>query len=212
MIVMDMPTISRPRALLYATVVLVALVFGGRFLLEKRAEPPSMPTATFAAVESTTDTGASGVTGPGGTEAELVVHVAGAVRRPGLYLLPGGSRIDDAIELAGGPTGKANLELVNLAQLLSDGEQVLIPRRPMPGTPPGPSPASSTSAVPTGPVGLNTASLEALDSLPGVGPVTAQKILDYREQHGPFSSVDELDAIPGIGPARLGQLRDLVVP
>ena len=105
-------------------------------------------------------------------------------------------------------TPHAQLELVNLAARVSDGEQIVVPRRGA-----GVVAASGGSgAVASGPVHLNSATLEQLDGLPGVGPVTAQKILDYRQQHGAFGSVDELDAIPGIGPARLGTLRDLVAP
>jgi competence protein ComEA len=140
----------------------------------------------------------------------VVVDVVGAVRRPGLYRLAQDSRIADAVTRAGGATPKADLAQVNLAAPLADGEQVVVPRRGPTGAAPG-----SGSAAPDGPatpVQLSTATLEELDSLPGVGPVTAQKILDYREKHGAFQSVDELDAVPGIGPKRLEQLRDLVVP
>jgi len=97
---------------------------------------------------------------------------------------------------------------VNLAAPLADGEQVVVPRRGAPGTAEG----GTAPGNPTGPVQLSTATLEQLDTLPGVGPATAQKILDYREKHGAFTSVDELDAVPGIGPKRLEQLRELVVP
>jgi competence protein ComEA len=138
----------------------------------------------------------------------LVVDVVGAVRRPGLYRLPQGSRIADAVARAGGATKRAQIALVNLAAPLADGTQVVVPSR-------APAAAGGTSAspsAPAGPVHLNTATLEQLDGLPGVGPVTAQKILDYRQQHGSFSSVDELDAIPGIGPSRLDNLRELVAP
>jgi competence protein ComEA len=100
---------------------------------------------------------------------------------------------------------------VNVAAPLADGEQVVVPRLGAAvagaATPPG-----ATGAAATGPVHLSTATAEQLDSLPGVGPVTAQKILDYRQQHGGFSSVDELDAVPGIGPARMEQLKGLVAP
>ena len=138
----------------------------------------------------------------------VVVDVVGAVRHAGLYRLPQGSRIADAIARAGGATKHADVALVNLAAPVADGTQIVVPARAAPS-----AAAGSTSApAPTGPVHLNTATLEDLDALPGVGPVTAQKILDYRQQHGAFSSVDELDAIPGIGPARLDTLRDLVAP
>jgi competence protein ComEA len=140
----------------------------------------------------------------------VVVDVVGAVRRPGLYRLAQGSRIADALTRAGGATAKADLAQVNLAALLADGEQVVVPRRGA-----GVAAAGAGSGSPSGsaaPVQLSTATLEQLDSLPGVGPVTAQKILDYRQKHGAFQSVDELDAVPGIGPKRLEQLHELVVP
>ena len=141
----------------------------------------------------------------------LVVHVVGAVRRPGLYRLTDGARIADALRRAGGATRRADLSLVNLAAPVSDGTQVVVPRR-APPVPEGAVEGSPGAASTSGPVHLNTATIEQLDELPGVGPVTAQKIIDYREQHGAFSSVDDLDAIPGIGPARLEQLRELVAP
>jgi competence protein ComEA len=137
--------------------------------------------------------------------------VVGAVRRPGLYRLEQGSRIADALARAGGATPKAELAQVNLAAPLADGEQVVVPRRGAPGAAP-PVVGSSGGGAATAPVQLSTATLEQLDSLPGVGPATAQKILDYRTKHGAFSSVDELDAVSGIGPKRLDQLRGLVVP
>ena len=140
---------------------------------------------------------------------KIVVHVAGAVRRPGLYLLPDGARVNDALERAGGPTRKANLEAVNLAAPLADGQQVLVPRT-VPAVAGGEPAVGGAGQV--GPVSLSAATLEQLDSLPGVGPVTAQKILDYRAAHGAFRSVDELDSVPGIGPARIETLRELVVP
>ena len=142
----------------------------------------------------------------------LVVHVVGAVHNPGLYRLPQGSRINDAVERAGGVTRKAEVALVNLAAPLADGTQIVVPAR-APPPPAGSVAADKTSPnAPAGPVHLNTATLEELDALAGVGPVTAQKILDYRAEHGAFASVDELDAIPGIGPKRLAELRDLVAP
>jgi competence protein ComEA len=138
----------------------------------------------------------------------VVVHVVGAVRRPGLYELAEGSRIDEAIKKAGGPKPKAALELVNLAAPIADGQQILVPAREnVMDAPFAPDPAQN---LPAAKVHLNTATLEQLDALPGVGPVTAQKILDYRTEHGSFQSIDELDAVSGIGPARLEQLKPLV--
>jgi competence protein ComEA len=138
----------------------------------------------------------------------LVVDVAGAVRRPGLYRLSQGARVADAITRAGGLTQRAERTAVNLAAPIADGEQVLVATR---GSPAGGTTGSDPGAT-AGPVSLSSATAEQLDTLPGVGPVTAQKIVDYRQAHGPFSSVDGLDAIPGIGPAKLAELRPLVVP
>ena len=147
-----------------------------------------------------------------------MVHVVGAVRRPGLYRLREGARVADAVERAGGATRRAELAGLNLAAPLVDGIQVLVPRRvPVPAAD---VPADETDAAAPGAaiaglgskVSLATATAAELDELPGVGPVTAQKILDYRTEHGPFRSVDDLDAVPGIGPTRVGQLRDLVTP
>jgi competence protein ComEA len=138
----------------------------------------------------------------------LVVDVAGAVRRPGLYRLPRGSRIDDAIAAAGGPAASAQLDAVNLAAPLADGEQIVVPVRAAGGAAAVPSSPGSAA----GPLDLNSATAEQLEALPGIGPVTAQKILDYRQAHGPFHSLAELEAVPGIGPGRLAQLKGLVIP
>lgn len=137
----------------------------------------------------------------------LVVHVVGAVRRPGLYRLADGSRVADAVARAGGATPKADLALINLAAPAADGLQIVVPRRAPPA-----APSSAGPSATAGPVHLNTATVEQLDALPGVGPVTAEKIVEYREKNGAFTTVDDLDAIPGIGPARLEQLRELVAP
>lgn len=183
--------LSRRRALIVALFVLAALLAAGRLLLPAGTAqaPPTVPLRPERSAAR-----------------RLVVHVVGAVRRPGLYRLRQGSRVADAVARAGGAKPKADLALVNLAAPLADGEQVVVPARVDARA------AGSAPAAASGPVHLNTATLEQLDSLPGIGPVTAQKILDYRQKHGAFSSVDDLDAIPGIGPARLEQLRELVAP
>ncbi len=139
----------------------------------------------------------------------FVVDVAGAVRRPGLYSLHAGSRVQDAVVAAGGATRKAQLDAVNLAAPVADGEQIVVPSSGAGGTAAASSPAGSS---PSAPLDLNSATLEQLEALPGIGPVTAQKILDYRQQHGAFHSVSELEGVPGIGPAHLAQLKGLVIP
>ena len=190
-------TLTRARAAAAAVGAIAVVLLAARFLL-----PPEPAPAPAAAPP-----GAAAMTrGP-----EVVVHIVGAVRRPGLYRLAQGKRIADAVARAGGTTRHADKSAVNLAAPLSDGQQVVVPARPPPssgdeGT------AAEDDAAPGGPLLLNTATLEQLDALPGVGPVTAQKILDYRQAHGAFSSVDELDAIAGIGPARLESLREVVAP
>ena len=142
---------------------------------------------------------------------QLVVDVVGAVRRPGLYRLRPGTRIADAVALAGGSTARAELTLVNLAAPLADGEQVVVPSRSSVGAAIAASPPAA-GASPTAPLDLNTATPEQLDALPGIGPATAAKIVAFRQVHGAFHSVDELDAVPGIGPSRIAQLKGLVLP
>jgi competence protein ComEA len=144
----------------------------------------------------------------GAAAAQLVVDVVGEVRRPGLVHLARGTRIADALAAAGGVTAKADAALVNLAAPLADGEQVVVPALGASGT----AAAGGGIGSPTAPVDLNTATPEQLDSLPGVGPQTAAKIISFRQEHGPFHSVEELDAVPGIGPARIEQLKGLVLP
>ena len=203
--------ISRRQAIGIAGLLLVVLVVGGKAIRHESA--PSMRSRAAGALQASEPGGRAS---PG---AQLVIHVVGAVRRPGLYRLPQGSRYDDAVEKAGGATRKADLALINLAAPLSDGIQVVVPTR-APAAAPGAGGSGSGAAslggagssAAAGPVHLNTATLEELDALPGVGPVTAQKILDYRQEHGAFTSVDQLDDISGIGPKRLASLRDVVAP
>lgn len=147
-------------------------------------------------------------TAPSAAAKLLVVDVAGAVRRPGLYSLRTGSRIDDAIAAAGGATRRAQIDAVNLAAPIADGEQIVVPGRGATGA----AVAAGAGSSPSAPLDLNTATLEQLETLPGIGPVTAQKILDYRQQHGAFHSVDELQGVPGIGPSHMAQLKGLVIP
>jgi competence protein ComEA len=190
---MQMPQISRGRALAYVVALLVGLVLAGRLAVRQGDSKASHPAVVAMRAE------------PAPVQ-KLLVHVVGAVREPGLYRLDDGSRVDDAIRAAGGPKPKAALELVNLAAPVADGQQVIVPLRGKAATG-GPG---NVPGAPPQPVHLNSATLEELDTLPGVGPVTAQKILDYRTEHGAFSTVDELDSVPGIGPARLAELKKVV--
>ena len=192
--------LSRRRLLIAAGCLALLLFVGSKLLARPQPSaglaPPVAPPAETAAAATV-----------------VVVDVVGAVRRPGLYRLEQGARIADAVARAGGATAKADVALINLAAPLADGEQVVVPKRGAAAPSAAPSGAGGSAGAPSGgPVHLSTATLEQLDSLPGIGPVTAQKILDYRQKQGAFTSVDELDAVPGIGPARMDQLRDLVAP
>jgi competence protein ComEA len=192
----DALRISRPAVAALVLALLALLVVAGRRLADTGA-------ATRPAAEENMRPFAA----TPAPAAIVVVQVVGAVRRPGLYRLRDGTRVADALSRAGGATRRADLAAVNLAAPLADGSQIVVPRRAAAGAV-APGATSSTPAK----VSLASATLEQLDALPGVGPVTAQKILDYRQQHGALRSVDDLDAIPGIGPARVEQLRDLVTP
>jgi competence protein ComEA len=138
-----------------------------------------------------------------------IVHVAGAVRRPGVYRLDAGARVRDAVRRAGGAAARGDVNAINLAALVQDGAQVVVPRRaPVSAGAALPGPAG---AAPAAPVNLNSATAEELQTLDGVGPATAADILEYRTQNGGFRSVDDLDQVPGIGPKTMEALRDKVV-
>ncbi len=196
---MKLPEISRHQAIVVCVLALVVLVVAGKLLgarqpvVQKRAPVKLVGAAS-------------------GSRARLLVDVSGAVRSPGVYRLPAGSRINDALEKAGGATRAADLTLVNRAATLTDGQQVLVPVK-VSATNAAAAPGGSASgAAAAAPIHLNSATAEQLDELPGVGPATAARIIDYRSANGPFKTVDELDSVSGIGPAKLAELRDLVVP
>lgn len=162
----------------------------------------------------------AGSTAPGTSTGKVTVHVVGQVRRPGIVTLDAGARVADAIDEVGGATGRADLGSVNLARLLVDGEQVVVPKpgesiaaapapgaaAPGAGAPAGGAPAGGAAPAAGGPVNLNTADLATLETLPGVGPVLAQRILDWRTEHGRFTAVEELGEVSGIGDKIYAQL------
>jgi len=202
-------SVSRSTALVLASGLLAVLVVAGhRLAAAGTARTPDVvaPLEPISSVSSTS------------ARAALVVHVVGAVRRPGLYRLREGARVADALKRAGGSTRRADLAALNLAAPLVDGVQVFVPPQALAaGGTALPAEAEPAAGSEVGPglgrkLSLGTATADELDELPGVGPVTAQSILDYRTEHGPFRSVDDLDAVPGIGPTRIEQLRDLVTP
>jgi len=196
--------VSRARLLVVAVVVAVgvtvALGFGASRLLAA-SERGAAPELNLPRASTGPSRGEGTVSGP------VVVAAAGAVAHPGVYTVKAGARVVDVLQAAGGATPEADLDRVNLAAKVADGERVYIPRKgeagdagaAVAGSPTG----SSASAV----VDLNTATAAQLEALPGIGPATAQAILEYRTQHGRFRSVNELLEVRGIGEAKLAQIR-----
>ncbi|WP_239154963.1 ComEA family DNA-binding protein [Streptomyces sp. SID14446] len=205
--------VGRPQPVRAPEVVRAAVPFGS-----KGGEREQSGTARGAGAS----TGASGPTGVAGSR--IVVDVGGKVRAPGLQRLPRGSRVEDALRAAGGVRPGTDTGGLNRARLLVDGEQIVVGASlPPPGAGAGLSGAGSTGAGPAGaagaagaapsaPIALNTATVDQLDTLPGVGPVLARHIIDYRTAHGGFRAVDELREVNGIGDRRFSDLRDLVQP
>ena len=190
-----------PRRLAASAVALLALVLLAGWYLGCGGGTPAAAPADAPAIRVDAEDGA----------AELTVHVAGAVRRPGVYRLQAGSRVDDAVERAGGARARADLGGLNLAAELEDGRQVLVPERAPAAAPAGASAGAASVPAPPGvPLNLNTATPEQLDELDGIGPATAQQIVQFREAHGGFGSVEELSQVPGIGEKRLASLREQV--
>jgi competence protein ComEA len=230
-------------ARLAATVASVVVVAVAVFWLVRAPAPPAEATLPIATDQTTGRTGGQLTESPGGsvqdqsaapTEAPpvtaadngadatraddpIVVHVAGNVAVPGIYRLDRERRVHDAIELAGGGTSDADLDAVNLAQELLDGQRLYVPAigetdaAALDVVSPSPTTGSAAAEAAAGPVDINRATPDELDTLPGVGPSTAHAIVDERERNGPFATVDELERVPGIGPAKLDRLRDLVV-
>jgi len=137
---------------------------------------------------------------------DVVVHVAGAVAEPGVYRMPAGSRVADAVDRAGGPTGRALPDALNLAARLADGQQVVVPERGPGGT------AASATGSEDGPISLGSADQADLETIDGIGPVTAADIIEFRDERGGVASIEELDEIPGIGPATIESLSERLQP
>ncbi len=200
--------------LVVAAGIAVVMVAAGvaLWLLKAPASPARVDLPMAARAASTTAPGAArgaAAAPPATTTAELVVQAAGAVVRPGVYRLAGGSRVIDLIAAAGGLQIDADTDAVPLAAKLSDGARVVVPLRGTSGSG-GSTGIGATGTTVAEPLDLNTASAGQLATLPGVGPATAAAIVDHRERHGPFSSVDALLEVRGIGPAKLDAVRDLV--
>lgn len=188
---------SRPQLLVYGAVAVALLLVGARAIRAEggAAAPPPRAGAS----------GSFSIAGAGGPD--VVVDVAGAVNRPGVYRLPAGARVNDAVKRAGGARPGALLEAVNLAARLSDGQQVIVPRRGAAGVA-----GVAATAAEGAPISLGTATVDQLEEIDGIGPVTAQKIVEFREQHGGLASVEQLDQVSGIGPATMESLRARLQP
>jgi len=201
-----MPDLSRSQLLLYGAVAVALLLVGARAI--RAGDGGSSYPLEAGGSAGGGGAGAQGSAGfsldAGGPD--VVVDVTGAVRRPGVYRLPAGARVTDAVARAGGADGDAELEGINLAARLADGQQVLVPSS---------APAGGLAAgdvAEEGPISLGSASVEELETIDGIGPVTAGDIVEFRDQHGGLASVDQLDEVAGIGPATMEALRERLQP
>ncbi len=193
-----MPELSRTQVVVYAAVAIALLLVGARAI---RAEGGG--DVSFAAADAAPAEGGFSI---GGESGDLIVDVTGAVREPGVYRMPAGSRVHDAVARAGGAAPRAQLEAINLAARLADGQQVVVPER-LPG-----GAAAIGAAGVEGPISLGTATVEQLEEIEGIGPVTAEAIVEFRDERGGLSSVEQLDQVSGIGPATMDSLRERLQP
>jgi competence protein ComEA len=187
--------LSRSQLLVYAVIAIAVLLVGARWIRSSGDGSAEGAEVSFAADSSHEGEGTR----------DVVVHVAGDVARPGVYRLPAGSRVTDAVRRAGGFAGGASQDAINLAARLSDGQQVVVPGR-------GTVADGSASAGQSGPISLGSATVEQLDGIEGIGPITAQKIIEFRDQHGGLSSIAQLDEVEGIGPSTMESLRAALQP
>jgi competence protein ComEA len=195
------PELSRSQVVVYGAIAVALLLVGARAI---RAEEGGGESFAVAAGASS---GGGGFT-ISGQGSDLVVDVAGAVARPGVYRLPAGARVEDAVRRAGGATARAELEAINRAARLADGQQIVVPE----WVPGGGGVAVGGANSEEGPISLGTATVEELDTIDGIGPVTAQDIVEFRDEHGGLASVDQLDQVSGIGPATMESLRARLQP
>lgn len=195
-----MPELSRSQVVVYGVIAVALLLVGARAI---RAEEGGGESFAVAAKSGSAGGGIS-LDGQG---ADLIIHVAGAVERPGVYRMPAGARVDDAVRRAGGASARAEPEAVNLAARLADGQQVVVPERVAGG-----AGVVSAAGGEEGPISLGTATVEQLETIDGIGPVTAASIVEYRDQNGGLASVDQLDQVSGIGPATMESLRARLQP
>jgi competence protein ComEA len=199
-----MPELSRAQLAVYAALAVVALVLGSRWIRSGGEDASASPGANQPFVSATeSDSAGESFETTGG---DLVVHVAGAVAKPGVYRMPSGSRVTDAIDRAGGTTGEAMPGAINLAAPLADGQQIQVPAKVEGGT------SATAGTAPDGPISLGTATVEDLDTIEGIGPVTAAAILEFRDQSGGISTIDDLDQVSGIGPTTMEALRSRLQP
>jgi competence protein ComEA len=212
-----MPEISRSQLVAYAALVILVVALGVRFM-HGRQPASAVPGGGAATAAGSQPDGRSAVRIARPAPQAAVVHVAGAVRNPGVYRLPAGARVQDAVQRAGGARRGGDVNAINLAAKVVDGQQVVVPSRTPGGGAAAPAAAAGaggggTAAGASGPpISLNSATAEQLDTLDGVGPATAAKIIAWRTQHGGFRSVADLGQVPGIGPKKLAAIKDRVQP
>ncbi len=203
-----MPELSRIQVAVIGAIAVALLFVGARAVRGENGGGSGSTYGQYSSYSESEDEGEGEDEGEEfsveGSGSDVVVDVTGAVASPGVYRLPAGSRVNDAVQRAGGATAQAELDSVNLAARLADGQQVVVPEHG--------AIAATAGAEEDGPISLATATAAELDTIDGIGPVTAEDIVEFREQHGGLASVDQLDQISGIGPATMEALRGRLQP
>lgn len=194
--------LSKSHVVVYAGLGVVLLLLGARALRGAETQDPAPESGGVKVASEPV-----GSAGPGAADGDLVVHVAGAVDEPGVYRLPVGSRVAQALDRAGGPSRRAEPNAINLAARLSDGQQVVVPSRAPPA-----ATGTSAEASAEGPISFGSASAADLEQIDGIGPITAEKLIAFRDEQGGIGAIDELDAVPGIGPTTIESLSARLQP